>query len=191
MEHETNWIVDDGVEVPESPLLRREKVNKYGSVPGLDDDELADPDELERQVYLEEFGPVLQLPVRRRWSGIRPDVDESGGVYWGAFGTADFERTMPMRDKTASRIAALREQRKDVLIKLEIVTGRLPKKAMYKVLEYLRMGLIDVEHIASEDMAWVVRLNARARRIEQEMARLQEARRQREYRTVEAMLARW
>ena len=73
MEHE-NIEVYDGVEVPESPLLKREHKNKYGSVPGLNDEELADPDELERQVVREAFEPVLLLPVqsprsiqKRRW----------------------------------------------------------------------------------------------------------------------------
>jgi hypothetical protein len=76
-------------------LLRPIRPRPYGSVQDLDDDELADPDELERQVYLEEFGPILALPVRGRKSQFRPSVDETGVVDWGAFGTVDFERTMP------------------------------------------------------------------------------------------------
>ena len=47
MKHETGFIVVGGVEVPESAVLRREPVNRYGSVPGLSDEELADPVELE------------------------------------------------------------------------------------------------------------------------------------------------
>ena len=49
MENETNFVSYEGL-VPESETHNRERKNRYGSVPGLDDDELADPDELERQV---------------------------------------------------------------------------------------------------------------------------------------------
>jgi len=59
-------------------LLRRCKGNRYGSVPGLDDSELADPDELERQVLMQEFGPVLALPIKASRSVIRPEIDENG-----------------------------------------------------------------------------------------------------------------
>jgi hypothetical protein len=55
--------VDD---VPVSPLLAEERMNRYGSVPGLDDEELASPEELERQVFMQEWGPVLRLPERGR-----------------------------------------------------------------------------------------------------------------------------
>ena len=80
MEEETSFVVVDGVVVPESALLRRERGTRYGSVPGLPDEELADPEELERQVYLEAFGPVLALPVDTRPADIVPAVDEIGGV---------------------------------------------------------------------------------------------------------------
>ena len=39
-------LVDSGVVVSESVLLKRERNNKYGSVEGLPDEELADPAEL-------------------------------------------------------------------------------------------------------------------------------------------------
>ncbi len=47
MDNETNMEVYGGIVVPASALLKREHGNRYGSVPGLDDSELADPDELE------------------------------------------------------------------------------------------------------------------------------------------------
>ena len=65
-------------DVPVSPRLCKERRNRYGSVPGLDDEELASPEELERQVFMEEWWPVLRLPVRHRKSPIRPTIDEDG-----------------------------------------------------------------------------------------------------------------
>ena len=59
MEQEEKFEVWDGVEVAESPLLRREHSNPYGSVPGLDDEELLGPAELERLYRRQELGPIL------------------------------------------------------------------------------------------------------------------------------------
>ena len=43
---EESFIIYEGVVVPESALLNRERKNPYGSVEGLDDEELAEADEL-------------------------------------------------------------------------------------------------------------------------------------------------
>ena len=43
MHDETKETYQDVV-VPESTVLKLERENRYGSVPGLDDEELADPD---------------------------------------------------------------------------------------------------------------------------------------------------
>jgi len=64
MNEETSFVVCEDVVAAGPVLLRREYGNRYGSVPGLDDSELADPVELERRVYQQEFGPVLALPVK-------------------------------------------------------------------------------------------------------------------------------
>ena len=56
-------MADDRIDSTQDPLAAwGESPNPYGSVPGLDDDELADPQELERLVYIEEWGPILALP---------------------------------------------------------------------------------------------------------------------------------
>jgi len=140
------YKIDDA---PVSALLSVQRDNKYGSVPGLDDTELADPFELEREVMLEEWGPVLALPVkgRKRWIG--PVVDESGGVDWGAFGTVDFDRYAGGFDKLRYKADKLREQMKDRLIMVSIVAERLPDKAKYLVLKYLRMGVVGLGHISN------------------------------------------
>ena len=57
MNQETKFETYDGVEIAESPLLRAECSNPYGSVPGLDDEELLDAAELERLYIQQEFGP--------------------------------------------------------------------------------------------------------------------------------------
>ena len=64
MNEQTNVILCEDVVVPESALLKREPKNRFGSVEGLDDSELANPDELERIVYKEQ--QVLFKTCRRR-----------------------------------------------------------------------------------------------------------------------------
>ena len=49
MEKDESFEIYEGIVVPESPLLKREHSNRYGSVPGLDDEELIEPAEILQQ----------------------------------------------------------------------------------------------------------------------------------------------
>ena len=149
---------------------------------------MADPGELERQALREEWGPVLALPSKAKAEGIRPAVDESGSVDWGAFGSVDFERERPEFDKARYRVMKIRERLKDVFIMLGIVKERLPGKAKYLVLKYLRMGMIGPEDVVSEDMRAMVRLYEKARRMQREICDLEEASRRRQEAKVKAWL---
>lgn len=186
MNEETSFVVCEDVVVPGSGLLRRECKSRYGSVPGLDDSELADPAELEREVMQQGWGPVLALPVKGSRSGIRPVVDEAGGVDWGAFGTVDFERYSGGFDKLWYKVEKLREQLKDLTIRMALVKERLPGKAKYMVLKYLKMGIIELEDIGSFDMRCLARLYLRARRLRDEIGRLEQVSEARMRRRVEA-----
>jgi hypothetical protein len=191
MDNETDLAMEEGVEVPESVLLRRDRGNRYGSVPGLDDSELADPDELERQVFVQEFGPVLALPVQSRRSVIRPSVDEEGRLDWGAFGSVDFDRYSGGFDKARYKADKVREQLRGVLILFSVVSDRMGNSGKYLVLKYLRMGVIGLEHIVSEDMAALARLYLRIERMRQEMGELREASERRRQRWANALWGRW
>ena len=173
-----------GIVVPESVLVKREQKNRYRSVEGLEDEELADPEELERQVYAEEWAPILALPEPRR-SSIRPAVDESGGLDWGAFGTVDFERHSGGFDKARYRAEMEREQLRDKLIMLAMLKERLPGKA-----KYLRMGVITMEHIVNEDMLALAKLYLEVERKKAEIARLYEVSARRRERQSERLMAR-
>lgn len=168
-----NDFEDDIDGVPVSALLHEQRSSRYGSVPGLDDEELADPAELERQVFLQEWGPVLALPSRDEPQGIRPAIDEEGHVDWGAFGTVDFERIRPSFDKVRYKADRLQEELKDVLIMFGTVKRRLPRQASL-VLKYLRMGLIELKHIVNDDMLALARLYRRARKLQDQIAELRE-----------------
>lgn len=164
------FVEDEIEDVPVSPRLCEQR-NKYGSVPGLDDEELAAPEELERQIMLQEWGPVLMLPVRGKHGGFLPEVDEHG-MDVDAFGTVDFARTMPEFDKARYKAEKLKEKLRDVLMMLDTVKDRLPGTATFRVLKYLRMGIIEEEHIANEDVLAMAKLIARAGRIQREIVEL-------------------
>ena len=167
-----NEICDiDGV--PVSPLLAEHRKNRYGSVPGLDDEELASPEELERQVFVQEWGPVLALPVRGRKSPFMPSIDEYFGVDWGAFASVDFERSMPEFDKARYKADRLQEELRDVIIMMETLSNRLPR-AKRQVLQLVWMGVIDLEHIENFDMYQMARLYLRARRLQKEIRQLRD-----------------
>jgi len=182
IEFEENCRMDD---VPVSAVLTVQRRNKYGSVPGLDDNELADPDELERQVMLDEFGPVWIVPVKGGRSEVKPGWDEDSGINWGAFGTVDFDRYRGHFDRAIYKADKLKEELKDLVIRIAIVKARLPGRAKYVVLKYLRMGVIEMGHIVNADMLILARLYMRARRLRQEIWQLEEAGRARMIRRLE------
>jgi len=180
---------EDGIEVPESPLLRLEPKNRYGSVPGLDDEELADPEELERRVLRAEWGPALSLPWREPRCPIRPSVDMDGDLDWGAFATVDFDRRQPKRSWERSKVRELSEQLRDTCIMLSIIRDRLPRMAARQVVKWLRLGLLELEDIVNDDMRALAKLCMRAETLRKRIAGLQKRSQEREQRQLEAWLA--
>ena len=172
-EPEMHFEVHDGVEVAAPVLLKREKTNRYGSVPGLSDEELMNPDELERQVYREELGPVMMLP-QPKCRNFNPGWDWSVDVDFDAFASADFDRTQPEFDKYRYKSGKLREQLKDSVIMMRIVWERIPGKAKYTVLKLVKMGKIDIGQIRDFDLYIVAEMYLRARWLRQQVDELQE-----------------
>jgi hypothetical protein len=159
--------------VPTPVLVRVEKKDKWGHVPGLDDSELADVDELERAVLQAEWGPVLELPVQGKQGGFRPDVDEDGFVF-GAFASVDFERIKPGFSKVQYRAQKLREQLKNAILMFQIIRERLPKKPASLILKYLRMGILDLGSITDFDTWQLGTLYLRARSLRKQITELEE-----------------
>jgi hypothetical protein len=185
MHEQNNLVLCEDVVVSESALLRRERKNRYGGVPGLDESELADPDELERQVLREEFGPVLALPASGSKLSIRPSIDQDGSVDWGAFGTVDFDRYSGRFDKVRYKAEKVAEQLKDLLILFGIVNERIKTRAKYIILMYLKKGVIELEHIENSDILALAKLYLRIQKMRKEIAELREASERRRQRQVQ------
>ena len=188
---QTTYEVVEGerIEVPASAVLRIRRSRGWGNVPGLEDDELLDEQELERWLEQQEWGPVLALPAKQRRCTLRPSMDEEGRVDWGAFGTVDFERRYGSFDKARYKADILREKLKDVLITLDIVRRRLPP-AGYLVLKLVQMGIISSDHVTSEDVQAVLRLRRQVQLLRDEIGDLRALRARRDEQAFELALAR-
>lgn len=182
MKTEQEVSIEEDIVVPESALLSVQRGSGYGRVPGLEDDELADPAELERQAVLAEWGPILALPYRGYDGGIRPVIDEFGRLDWGAFGTWDYERLNGPFDKARYKADKLRETLQWALIMLGMVQERLSVQARLEVLARIRSG-VDLDDLEDPNEYAYARWYLRARRLRHQIRGLRTAswrRRQRE-----------
>lgn len=182
-------VEGERIEVPGSAVITIRRSRGWGSVPGLEDDELLDEQELERWLEQQDWGPVLALPVKKRSSTLKPSIDEGGRVDWGAFGTVDFERMYGSFDKARYKADILREKLKDVLITLDIVRRRLPP-AGYLVLKLVQMGIISSDHVTSDDVQAALRLRRKAQQLRDEIADLRAFRARRDEQAFERAFAR-
>ena len=173
MNEQTSFGICGGVVVPESPLLKRQRPNPYGSIEGLPDEELADPNELERLYWIQEFAPILALPEKKARKGwIRPNIDEDGKIDWGAFGTVDFDRYRPKFDKTLYKADWLAEEVANQCLMMEMISARIRTAAKYQIIEYVKNGILDIGDIVDFDMYCLAERYMRTRRLLREIAEL-------------------
>ena len=174
MKQKIKFELYEGVEVPVSVLLTRQHGNRYGSVQGLDDEELIAPAEIERMFLKEEFAPILALPIKTKKSGIRPNIDEDGTVEWGAFGTVDFDRYTGGLDKVRYKTDKLKEELFHERLMIEITSGHIKPIARYKIIKYVLKGILDVDEIVDVEMYCLAKRFLRVRRLQRELADLKE-----------------
>lgn len=160
--NEEKIVLYRDIEVPVSAVLRPVRDKGFGSVEGLEDDELAEPEELERMVFIDEFEPVLALPAPKSKNVIKPDIDEDGKPDWGAFGTVDFDRYRHKPNKESYVIEQLQSELFQQNLMIEIISSRLDAYARYSILKYVFKGVIDIGHISDMDMYLLVERVQRA-----------------------------
>jgi len=155
---ETSLEIYDGIVVPASALRQQQRKERYGTVKDLPGEELADPDELERVMYREMWGPILALPRQRYERVIRANIDEDGKADWGAFGTVDFDRYRQDFDRLRYKAERLMDQQNDLAIMFGIISERIRGTAKYKVLKCVRKGILDPDDIEYWDMWYLAKL---------------------------------
>lgn len=186
MEQEEHFEIYDGIVVPASALRQERRMKKYGTIPDLPQDELADPDELERVAYKEMWWPILSLPQQRWECPIRPNMDEDGRIDWGAFGSVDFDSYRPQFDKLRYKVEKMREKLKDLVVMLKIISARIPGRAKMKILRLVGAGVLDIGDIADKQMYFLVEMYLRALRMREQIEKLQEKRKQRHEKELKA-----
>ena len=191
MERQTALIIEEGIEVPESALLRVERGRGYGSIPGLEDEELSDSAELERQIFLEEWAPILALPCKGFNGHIRPTIDELGHLDWGAFGTVDFARLRPPFDKARYKADRLQEQLRDHLLMLELVRERVSPQDRGRVRRLAACPEVDLDDFDHPDERAYAKWLRRVRRLADEIRGLREFSRQRRLSPAPGGCVRW
>ena len=177
------FYIEDGAEV--APPAWIQPVNKYGSVEGLDEEELASPAELERAYYQELWGPILLLP-KPRSADFNPAWDCHSDT--NAFATADFDRMMPEFDKLRYVRDKLRGQVKDLVILMKIVSERIRDIRKYKILRLVGKGILDADDISHWDLRHLAVMYKRALRIRKNIDRLEAKSRQKQLEAYEKWL---
>ena len=173
MDQEQHFEIYDGIVVPASALRQEQRRERYGTISDLPDEELASPAELERLYLIQEFAPVLALPEKKaRKSWIRPNIGEDGKIELGAFGTVDFDRYKPKFDKMMCKADWLREEVANQCLMMETISARIKTLAKYKVIEYVKNGILDIGDIVDFDMYCLAERYMRTRRLIREIAEL-------------------
>ena len=170
MNYEMDELFDYGDRVP---IVRVGRDQSYGGVPGLPDEELADPAELERQAFIADWGPILSLPVKSVDGGIRPEIDEDGHLNWGAFGTADFERLHGPFDKARFKADKLEEEVRDAAIMLDMVSARLTPQRMDSIRARFEYDAYIIDDLHDDDFGFA-RWYLRVKRLQSEIQDLRQ-----------------
>ena len=143
-----------------------------------DDEDAVSGSEIKRLLYERDWGPILRLPATE--SDFFSGRQWEDGVDVSAFNTYDFWRQhgLNLRRYNAAMAWAMFEKR-NVLITLSMVLERLPKVEAYRVLSYVKRGVILESMVVGSDMQAAVRRYRQLLRVKDKIAGIAEARRRR------------
>lgn len=158
----THHVEFDPTELPVTIAVTVQRKTGYGVVADLDGEEPADTHELQCLVAWADYGPILALPGRYGQSG-RVVLDRDGEIDWERIGEAGAGRTHARRTRVDE------DALERTLGLIDLLVGRVVGSAKYAVLKYLRMGILRPEHIVSADLRAAARLEARAKRLQQQL----------------------
>lgn len=145
----TDWEFDKD-DIPAPAVIKVQREDRYGHVPGLEDEELADVAELERQVFIAEWGPILCIPWEPGETVIRPTVDQEGRLDWGAFGTVDFHRLRPRFNWAHREADKLQQELRNELMMMSMVQERLSLQERVEVIKAIQLGVYDPNQFHGE-----------------------------------------
>ena len=154
-------------ELPVSGAVRVVRRKGYGTVADLEEEGPADIGELQRIVAYEMYGPVIALPGRGGRLG-HVVLDANGEIDWEAIGPAGGRRRWA-RPGVVGPADQLRAELAHLVGLIGLLPERVPGTAKYLVLKYVRMGILDVEHVTNHELRELVKLEARARQLREQL----------------------
>ena len=157
-------------------VVQVQRARGYGSVAELEDEKPASVRELERQIFMAEWGPILALPVKSVRGGFQAAIDEFGHLDWGAFGTEDFARLHGPFDKARYKIGKLKVELRNAVIMLETVAAKVSGAVIDSLMAGLRNGAIDLEDIADWNEYFFAQRYLRVKRLRAEIRDLRDHR---------------
>ena len=105
----------------------------------------------------------------------------------GSIWTVDFDQYRQDFDRLRYKAERLMDQQRDLTIMFEIVADRVPGTAKYRVLKYVRMGVVDIDDIQDEDTWQLANVYLRILRLQRERYELKERSHQRRQRHAEML----
>lgn len=156
--HDSEEIDQD--ELPVIGSIQVIRTTGYGTVADLDGEEPADIHEIQCMAAWQMYAPLLALPGRYGQPG-RVVLDADGEIDWDRIGPAGRRQRRPQQRRTEG------DDLRRVLGLISLLMERIPGTAKYTVLRYVRMGILDVEHVTHVDLRAVAQLEIQARQLQQ------------------------
>lgn len=128
-------------DVPVSPVLK--VVRQSESAVEEDEDDVIGWSEVQRLMYEQMWGPILDLPVAKDDSFLQRQWED--GVDASAFNTHDFRRIHPEFGRKVYAVRQAEREHQHAVMMFEMVFDRVKQPGKYVVMRYLKRGVIQPE----------------------------------------------
>ena len=162
------------VDLPVSPVL---KIMRQQEEP--EDMEAIEWSEVRRILWELDWKPIMDLPMSKS-ERLHLHRQMEDGVDTSAFASMDFKRTHGLsNDPHRRKLAALKEERRNVLIKFELILEHIESPAKYQILKYVKQGIIEIKMCEDKTMFLAAKLYVRLLDIEERIREVKDARQRR------------
>jgi hypothetical protein len=176
MKH-TNEFSDEMIaDLPVSPAL---KILRHCDTE--DDDEAIGWSEINRIIHERDWQPILELPLSTSERAYARRLSESGES--DAFSSMDFIRQRgSSADPYRRKLSALKEERRNVLFKIQSLMEQINTPAMYQIFKYIRQGIIEPDDCEDMTMFLAGKLYVRMRELDERIGELKDVQERRRIR---------
>jgi len=133
----------DDEQVADAPVSPRLKVIRQHDLPE-DEEEAITWSEVQRLVFEQMWGPILRLRPTQDDFFLHGNSEE--GVDISAFNTQDFARKSGQSRRYGPAVSMAKQEHREAVWMFEMTLGSIKGEAKYRVLKYLKDGVIGVEH---------------------------------------------